>query len=70
MRMKGPIDSFIERRIRQRHTYTKWFAWRPIKTIDRHWVWLEYVEFHRWYVGSFYKRTKRFYRTIANEEKN
>lgn len=21
-----------------------WFAWRPVKTISREWVWLEWVE--------------------------
>lgn len=30
--------------------WRKWFAWRPIRTENREWVWLETVE-RRWYTA-------------------
>ena len=29
---------------RQRSKWRPWFAWRPVRTIDGFWIWLETVE--------------------------
>lgn len=35
-----------EPRKRVNKTWRSWFAWRPVKTMDGIWIWLEPVEFN------------------------
>lgn len=31
-----------------RRTWQPWFAWRPVRTVTRIWVWLEWIERAHW----------------------
>lgn len=42
-----------------------WFAWRPVKTVQGSWAWLEKVRFETQY--DWYSRHHRYYLMGASE---